>query len=441
MPSALLQLQATGPHEKRLIERTKMKPKLLNYVQRSYAPYINVATECIEQQFTGTADFDKRVKADLTNAGDLINALILEVTLNSITISGAGQPTFEWAKYIGYQILDEIIINIGGTQIDKHTGHYLQMRQFCTIPKDKRYTFNAMVGQWNLVMNDGGMNPFAAGGNEVTFYYPFAAAQFPNTTKGEILLQVELPFWFNSPGSSLPVISLIYHAIRLEVKFQTATKCYVTHAHGGSATFTANPSIKDATLWCEYIFLQPNFRDYFAKKPHEYLITQMQYEDVVVNATTAKTRVNFNNVLYEMFWVIQEDGAVTTDQNQWSNFEQFAGFTMGVSAPLGTVTQAKLQINGSDRLTYRKGEYFAHVQHFIYRDICPENEGINYLTFSLFPTRFNPSGGLNASRLDSIVLVQDFKAITSTVTGRLYIYVHSLNWFRTSSGVGGIAYV
>ena len=68
------------------------------------------------------------------------------------------------------------------------------------------------------------------------------------------------------------------------------------------------------------------------------------------------------------------------------------------------VTEAKIQMNGQDRITYKDFNYFNIIQPFQHHTNIPAI-GINLYSFSLYPEDFQPSGSCNYSVIDSSYLL------------------------------------
>ena len=105
--------------------------------------YTNFALEAIEQTFSGTADFGKKVACTISRNGDLIYKTYLEVTLPEITATGG---SVAWVPDIGHQLIDNVNLEIGGQEIDKHYGDWLNIWQDLTISPGLKDGFNTMIG-------------------------------------------------------------------------------------------------------------------------------------------------------------------------------------------------------------------------------------------------------------------------------------------------------
>jgi len=112
------------------------------------------------------------------------------------------------------------------------------------------------------------------------------------------------------------------------------------------------------------------------------------------------------------------------------------------------VTEGNIILNGHDRFAKREGNYFNYVQPNKHHSRTPA-DGINVYSFGLHPEQHQPTGTMNASRIDSARLVYKVKDVLATVrngvfdifTGTtVYIFVTNYNVLRIMSGMGGLAY-
>ena len=100
-----------------------------------YRRHTNFAIEAIEQVFSGTADFGRKVTCTISRNGDLINHIYLQVqfpalSINSIySTSAAVVPNnVAWTNSLGHALLRTVQIEIGGQRIDQHYGTWLEIK-------------------------------------------------------------------------------------------------------------------------------------------------------------------------------------------------------------------------------------------------------------------------------------------------------------------------
>jgi len=193
-----------------------------------------------------------------------------------------------------------------------------------------------------------------------------------------------------------------YHELRVTFEFDNNTSIL------DNAGATAVSSTLDATLWCDYVYLDQEERKKFAAQPHEYLIEQVQFtgDENVTVASSSKAqqiRLSFNHPTKLLAWVIAD----STVHGKFTG--GFAGATQEALAPL---QNAKLMLNGHDRADVRVGAVYNKVIPYQANKANPD-AGIYFMSFALSPTQHAPSGSLNLSRIDSAVLALTFKAASA----------------------------
>lgn len=185
-----------------------------------------------------------------------------------------------------------------------------------------------------------------------------------------------------------------YHELRITFEFEDQANLA---AIGTTAL--------EATLWCDYVYLDQDERKKFAAQPHEYLIEQIQFtgDENVTIASSSKAqqiRLSFNHPCKLLAWVI-------ADPTKHGRFT--GGFTGATQEALAPLQSAKLMLNGHDRADTRVGAVFNKVVPYQANKAQPD-AGIYFMSFALSPCQHAPSGSLNLSRIDACVLALQFKA-------------------------------
>jgi hypothetical protein len=298
------------------------------------------------------------------------------------------------------------------------------------VPEGKRVGYDRMVG-----------NYVTGGAAGVTATSTSAAAVLPHTK-----LDVPLWFWFNNnPGLALPLIALQYHEVRVNLELDAAGNLGL-----GSTDLTS------CKLWVDYIYLDTDERRRMAQVSHEYLIEQLQFVGNTTTKASLRVDLPLNHPVKELVWVYQ-----TSAQVRGGTSGQPCQFTsMGF-------TDALLKLNGHDRFTARREEYFAAVQHFKHhthmpranRNVClfvatdsssassvdtiddllvQENNAqyIYCYSFALNPEDHQPSGTCNFSRIDNASL----HFTGADAGGTLKVFARNYNVLRIMSGMAGVAY-
>jgi hypothetical protein len=161
--------------------------------------------------------------------------------------------------------------------------------------------------------------------------------------------------------------------------------------------------IIDIRLWGDYVYLDTEERRRFVANTHEYLIEQIQYTPKVSiprDVTSGSVRLEFNHPLREIIWRIQREYMETA--HELFNFSSTSVNEVGVTRDM--LQDAVLQVDGYDRFDTRDAGYFRLVQPYQYHTNVPINSFIYLYSFSLRPEEMQPSGSLNASRIDNMIL-------------------------------------
>jgi hypothetical protein len=396
MPSGggLLQLVAQGKQDVFLTGNPQV-----TWFKMVYRRYTNFAIESQAIFFDGDPDFGKRLTCTIPRRGDLLGPLILEITLPEVRLTDNSLTAY--VNSIGHALIEEISLEIGEQEVDKQTGEWLEIWSELTIPPGQREGFNQMIGRV-----DGTIVP-------PTTYPPdtAAASLYGSYQYGAVKLYIPLQFWFNkNPGLYLPLLAMQYHTIRINVKLRPLNQLVYTAGPANSnqgCTTSLQPipnKIIDIRLYGDYVHLDVEERRRFVANTHEYLIEQVQYTSKIsipAGNTTAIIPLEFNHPLREIAFVLQRDAMET--YNEWFNFSSTS--IQEVGARRDMLQQAVLQLDGYDRFEIRDAGYFRFVQPYQHHTNVPTNQFIYTYCFALRPEELQPSGALNASRIDTMKLL------------------------------------
>ena len=66
-----------------------------------YRRHTNFSMEAIEQTFSGSPDFGRKVYCTISRNGDLIHRVYLQVTLPAVS-AASNDDSFRWVNYVGH---------------------------------------------------------------------------------------------------------------------------------------------------------------------------------------------------------------------------------------------------------------------------------------------------------------------------------------------------
>jgi len=243
-----------------------------------YRRHTNFASESIEQTFTGSPSFGNRVQVQLTRNADVVTKMYLRAVLGA----GVSSSKWAWVSNVGHALINNVYLEIGGTQIDKQYGDWLNIWYELTHKAGHESGYARMVG--NVSANTD---------------LALSHAQYS--------LNVPLQFFHcRHDGLGLPLIALQYHEVRVTFEFNTLNSLIVnTYGTGTAISWTTQPTLS-ASLWVDYVYLDQEERKRFAQATHEYLIEQVQFpSSESINSVQTRIRLSFNHPCKFLVWVVQ----------------------------------------------------------------------------------------------------------------------------------------
>ena len=262
-----------------------------------YRRHTNYSMETISQTLDGNATIgtsQNESSCTISRDGDLIHKMY-------VVIPSANSTGLQF----GSEVVQSAELEIGGQIIDYHTKEWNNLWNELTLTNNKALALNTMLSD-NHKITDG----------------------------FEQSIQSPLNFYFcKNPGLALPLIALQYHEVKINFVFGSTTNVF------GSTDATSGTPIK---FFVDYIYLDTDERRRFAQVSHEYLIEQVQMQEIINNTTQ---ELNFNHPVKELIWL--------TDKNYNYN-------------------TALLKLNGNDRFEKQEEEYFQLRQPFDYHTHIPK---------------------------------------------------------------------
>ncbi len=272
----------------------------ITYFKVVYRRHTNFSMECIELPLD-SANFGKRNTVQVLRNGDLATRMYLRIVLPEITgaecvyvADDVYNTRVAWVKRVGHALINNIELTIGGSQIDKHWGTWMDVWYELTHTFDKERGYRAMIGDVPALTDLRG--PETSSQTEVVL--------------PEYELYIPLQFSFNrNTGLALPLIALQYHEVRFNIEFNSVSDLLVSSGYSGLVGVN-QLSFQEAGLMVDYIYLDSEERRRMAQVGHEYLIEQLQFnspDSISSTSTTTnqKHKLEFNHPTKEIVFVPQ----------------------------------------------------------------------------------------------------------------------------------------
>ena len=423
--------------------------------------YTSFAEDLEENDFSaGTVGFGQKVSANISRYGDLVTDMFMEVRLPPIeaaanvtdasgnTVADADKAAY-WVNAIGYALISEVQIEIGGTEVD------------------------ILYPEWMFFWEEMTQRPGARLGEQIGkfTYSPDVEEDMIEFAQEARTLYVPLPFWFNKyfmeAGLSIPLIALTYHEIKVKVTFRPLSECccvvyrttdpthgdYYALAQGkipvnSKSGSTLVSSDMDAKLLVSYVYLDKKERDAFATTEHTYLITTTQRQmHAITSAGSASDQIKlyFNHPSNCLVWFVRPTDWMTNRRRFSVGHMDLFDYSLKSESDVsiwGDVTDsvktASLTLNGHSRFPDNMpGLFFRQTVPIMKWPNC--SNGFMYVfSFSLQGGSWQPTSTLNMSRIDHCQLELNYGA--NIPTSNVFVFAESYNLLIVKEGMGGIRY-
>jgi len=249
--------------------------------------------EAIEQPLANSR-FGNMDTVQIQRNGDLAARSCLKVTMPQVkgdVLRANGATSVAWVRRLGHALVREVKMKIGGMEIDKHVGTWLDIFWELTHTVESERGYLAMIG-------------------DVPEMTTLASGSQTDTLLPAYTLYIPLQFWFcRNYGLSLPLIALQYHEVRLDIWYNEIA--LLMNWTGEAAPVMTGYSMSDASILIDYVYLEAGERRKYAQLGHEYLIEQVQFtgEQNIGggNSTTYRTneKLQYNHPTKELIWCLR----------------------------------------------------------------------------------------------------------------------------------------
>ena len=367
----------------------------MTYFYKAFKRYSHFAMENITIPLEGPNEpaFDATVdlRAKIPRYGDLMSELIFTFNVpdiyskyippNSKQIGNdtAGNPIyrvpqyeFQWVRYLGAAIINNVTFSIGGQKIQEFDGSYLLSRALLDQDQDEFQKWRILVGDTEAMITPA-TSSYASYNPTTGLYsgYPTVvrntAATGSQTNRPSIFgrdIHVPLSFWFSTAFSNaLPLVGLQYHECEVKITLNPISRLYtildnyghrvnpewqialpLTTPLNNTPLYTSAPDISGniryfltdigytvpgldtwqtfyPRLQATFIYLPREEQIIFATRPLSYLISQVTQFPNYGQSTRNVLDIQAHNPLTRMFFVQRR-----SDQRYRNDFANFTNW-------------------------------------------------------------------------------------------------------------------
>ena len=292
-----------------------------------------------------------------------------------------------WVKNIAFSIIDYISVYIGGEEIDRHDGDWLNVWYNLSGNPNQKEIFNKLIGN------------------------VFTLTNFDRNTKPSYLLSLPLSFWFcRNIGSTIPLIALQNSDVRINFRLKKIQDCMYIEKNPSN---NSNVSINLFDLWqnngyflsgsylIDYYYLDKIERRRFAQSAHEYLIEIIENENrsnISSDENVVNYQMNFTGPSKELIWFFRKNAYVSNTTNYYQSL--WGNYGIDKYGAGNIMTYSSMHF-GSYELLEKTSSIYSNLVQPLYRHTNSAYDGIYMYNFGFCPEQFQPSGTANLSRINA----------------------------------------
>jgi hypothetical protein len=398
------------------VDIINVKPEI-TFFRQTFKRHTNFKKETIvESNSSGSNAFGGKKIFNITQKGDLITRMSLEIELPAVHGNIVTGSTYaNWVNSVGYALISSITLKIGSTEIDKHTGIYLDAWNEVSDPTKK---------EWDMVGK----------------YANKSALKFKQTKKTKYT--IPLQFFFNRhEGLGLPVSVIGNEKIKIEVQFNSLSNLVL---FDGSNTIDTSITMSSVNLKVDHIFLEADEKNRLLQNsPFEFLIEIIEMKE---NYSIGNlSNLIFDNCVKEFIWVFRHDSRKSNSNPQiclnktatkGNDIFNYSGHALTSDDTWDTFTDLQIQVGNTDLFDAPlSSEYFRTYQHMNHHSNV-STKNVYVYSFDLKPEEYQPAGFFNFSRMPSDKTKFQFNGTDSNykidIFARKYVYLY------VSEGTGSL---
>ena len=368
---------------------------------------------------------------------------------------------FQWIKNIGYNLIDRVELVANGVVIQTLTGEWLKFYSYYTHDAAKRKVVDQMVGNDPALYDPANaydrvnQYPHSVTPAAVPTKMPFTTTPEPSIRSRQLV--IPLHFWFSeNPGLALPLVSMQNSETYINVVIRPLNELYtIIDVAPTSPTYgvriqptgsypiglfltpptkagtSSNPTVTsfyaDPYLEGNFIYLTEMEMNQLAAADQTFLLKQVRYVSSEGQyGANSDVEIPFHNMITRIvFSARRSDKVLANDWDNYTNWDNtkrapFSAITNSIGDllyssgqsqissvyPRDSVVNGNLLFDGNERFTTKPTSYFSLIQAYKHTTGQAPSDlpGVYMYSFALNNDQYQPSGAVNGSGFNKVVL-------------------------------------
>ncbi len=281
--------------------------------------------------------FYKRVKQIHKNVFKKVQNILVQIERPSV-------PKCSWINYPGHFMIDKVSFKIDDNIIEELDGYSTHIYNYLNSTTSKDIGLEKMIGHTPELTQ-------------------------PNSTTLTKTIYVPLPFFFREPEKALPIISLLYSQLSINLKLKPLDSLIIKP---DETSLVQKGKIK-VKLCGSYVYLDTNERTKFSQMRHEYLVSIKKSFKHFISENTGSLKLDLSLPASEILWFYL-DSDVLSSKSFWN----YTGVNYKLYFPDSLITNVYDADDVADyikKITMGKAEYINR--------LIKNNQSIDPLNISL----------------------------------------------------------
>lgn len=329
------------------------------------------------------------------------------------TCTGVSGPWASWVNAIGFAMLDQVCLLVGGSVLDEAFSWTMFMwEELCQKPG--KQVRGEMVGR---------------------FFHAASLIEF-SAEPQELFVPLESFFHMSTTGNMFPLTAAQWHNVMISVRTKRLEDliqvsgddvCVIKCLDGQPITKTD----VTMTLLSNNIYLDVHERDKLSGATFKQLMRQTQAREFHHRGgTDVNLRLSANFAVYDIIFAVRRQAH--EECNQWFNFCGKYG-----KDPVSTF---QLKLNNQARTQAFSGRFYRLVQPHSFYNLIPES-CIYALSFATAPADpSQPTGSVNMSRIENIEACLQLQSDLSDEQVSILIMARNWNILQFHDGLSGLGF-
>jgi hypothetical protein len=369
---------------------------------------------------------------------------------------------FQWIKNIGYNLIDHVELVANGVVIQTLPGEWLKFYSYYTHDAAKRKVVDQMVGNVSALYDPANaydrvnQYPHSVTPGSVPSTMPYTTVPEPSIRSRQLV--IPLHFWFSeNPGLALPLVSMQNSEVYINVVLRPLNQLYtVIDVSPSSPTYgmriqptgsypiglfltppttagvSSNPTVTsfypDPYLEGNFIYVTDMEMNQLASADQTFLLKQLRYVSAEGQyGANSDIQIPFHNMVTRVvFSARRSDKVLINDWDNYTNWDNTKRAPFSPADPLNVgnvlyssgqsqissiyprdaLVNGNLLFDGNERFTTKPTSYFSLIQAYKHTTGQAPSDlpGVYMYSFALNNDQYQPSGAINGSGFNKVVL-------------------------------------